>query len=65
MNIAQLRLTSVGGSLSGLTFLTLQKRGIPAILYEREPIFASRGHLGGFFDHRRVAGLRALHENGV
>lgn len=40
----------------GLTFLlTLHKRGIPAVLYGREPSFALRGHLGGFFDLGRGA----------
>ena len=55
-NTAQPLITSVGGGPSDLALLlTLHKRGIPAILYERGPSFASRGHLGGFFDLARGA----------
>ena len=37
--------------------------GIPATLYEREPSFASRRHLGGSLDLGYDTGLRALSEN--
>ena len=64
--LVQLYIARVGDGPSGLTLLlTLHKRGIPAILYEREPSFALRSHFGGFFDLGRDTGLRALRENGV
>ena len=58
-NTAQPYIASVSGGLSDftlLTLLTLHKRGVPAILYEREVSFAARG----FFDFGRDTGLRGL-----
>ena len=60
------RIAIVGGGPGGLTLLlTLHKRGIPATLYEREPSFASRSHLGGSLDLGYDTGQRALRENGL
>ena len=60
------RITIVGGGPGGLTLLlTLHKRGIPATLYEREPSFTSRSHLGGSLDLGYDTGQRALRENGL
>ena len=60
------RVVIVGGGPGGLTcLLTLIRRGVPAVLYEREPDPYSRAHLGGVLDLGYESGQRALRENGL
>ncbi|KAM5541336.1 hypothetical protein V8D89_004890 [Ganoderma adspersum] len=64
--ITKPRIAIIGGGPGGLTLLlTLRKRGIPAILYEREADFNTRRHLGGCLDLGYESGQRALRENGL
>ena len=64
--ITKPRVAIIGGGPAGLTLLlTLRKRGIPAILYEREADFNTRRHLGGTLDLGYESGQRALRENGL
>ncbi|KAI0730465.1 monooxygenase [Earliella scabrosa] len=65
-NIAQPNIAIIGGGLAGLTLLlTLHRRGILATLYERDPDFSSRAHLGGALDLGWTSGQRALREDGL
>ena len=60
------RIAIVGGGLAGLVLLiTLHRRGVPATLYERDPAFDSRAHLGAPLDLGWETGQRALRENGL
>ncbi|TBU28116.1 FAD/NAD(P)-binding domain-containing protein [Dichomitus squalens] len=60
------RIAIIGGGPGGLILLlTLHRRGIPAILYERETSADSRAHLGGMLDLGYDSGQRALRENGL
>ncbi|PIL33925.1 hypothetical protein GSI_03632 [Ganoderma sinense ZZ0214-1] len=63
---AQPRIAIIGGGLGGLALLlTLHRRGVPATLYERDPAFDARAHLGGSLDLGWKSGQRALRENGL
>ncbi|KAI0750493.1 FAD/NAD(P)-binding domain-containing protein [Fomes fomentarius] len=60
------KIAIVGGGLAGLTLLlTLHRRGLFATLYERDPNFNTRAHLGGVLDLGWTSGQRALRENGL
>ncbi|PIL34824.1 hypothetical protein GSI_02611 [Ganoderma sinense ZZ0214-1] len=60
------RIAIIGGGLGGLSLLlTLHRRGVPATLYERDPAFDARAHLGGSLDLGWKSGQRALPENGL
>ncbi|RDX51408.1 FAD/NAD(P)-binding domain-containing protein [Lentinus brumalis] len=60
------RIAIIGGGLGGLSLLlTLSRRGVPATLYERDPTFSARAHLGGQLDLGWASGQRALRENGL
>ncbi|KAM5543263.1 hypothetical protein V8D89_003137 [Ganoderma adspersum] len=62
----QPRIAIIGGGLGGLALLsTLQRRGVPATLYERDTAFDARAHLGGSLDLGWKSGQRALRENGL
>ncbi|PIL33915.1 hypothetical protein GSI_03622 [Ganoderma sinense ZZ0214-1] len=62
----QPRIAIIGGGLGGLALLlTLHRRGVPATLYERDPSFNDRAHLGGSLDLGWKSGQRALRENGL
>ncbi|PIL33921.1 hypothetical protein GSI_03628 [Ganoderma sinense ZZ0214-1] len=62
----QPRIAIIGGGLGGLALLlTLHRRGVPATLYERDPAFDARAHLGGSLDLGWKSGQRALRENGL
>ena len=56
----------IGGGLGGLSLLlTLSRRGVPAVAYERDVAFSARAHLGGSLDLGWESGQRALRENGL
>ncbi|KAI0737342.1 monooxygenase [Daedaleopsis nitida] len=60
------KIAIVGGGLAGLSLLlTLHRRGVQATLYERDPSFSARAHLGGSLDLGWKSGQRALRENGL
>ncbi|KAH9917146.1 monooxygenase FAD-binding protein [Epithele typhae] len=60
------RVAIIGAGPAGLVLhLTLIKRGVPSILYEREASPNARIHLGGTLDLRWAYGQRALYENGL
>lgn len=56
----------IGGGPSGLVLLlTLHRRGIPAVVYERDATFDDRAHLGGCLDLGWETGQRAFRDNGL
>ncbi len=65
-NASQPCIAIIGGGPAGLVLLlTLSKRGIPAMLYERDTDREARAHLGGMLDLEWETGQRALRENGL
>ncbi|KAJ6462012.1 FAD/NAD-P-binding domain-containing protein [Mycena vitilis] len=60
------RIAIIGAGLGGLSLLThLQRHGIAATVYEKDPSFEARAHVGSILDMHYESGQRALNEANI